>query len=212
MSFRPLIPAALALAPLALASAPAVQAQAPAAESDLAAVQRHMAAIQTMTADFTQTDRAGKVLTGTLTLKRPGHVRFQYEKGVPLLIVGDGKALTFIDYQVKQVSRWPIGKSPLAFILDPAKDLSKVARVVESADPRLLLVQARDPARPEFGTITLAFVRGTSGPAGLTLNGWTALDAQNNRTQIRLSNQQFNGPIDDQAFKWRDPRPAGRGR
>ncbi|WP_414900717.1 LolA family protein [Sphingomonas flavalba] len=212
MSFRPLIPAALALAPLALASAPAVQAQAPAAEADLAAVQRHMAAIQTMTADFTQTDRAGKVLTGTLTLKRPGHVRFQYEKGVPLLIVGDGKALTFIDYQVKQVSRWPIGKSPLTFILDPAKDLSKVARVVESADPRLLLVQARDPGRPEFGTITLAFVRDTTGPAGLTLNGWTALDAQNNRTQIRLSNQRFNGPIDDQAFKWRDPRQGVRGR
>ena len=210
MSFRPLLPVALALTPLALAAAPAAFAQA-SPQADLAMVQAHMAAIQTMTADFTQTDRAGKILTGTLTLKRPGHVRFQYEKGVPLLIVGDGKALTFIDYQVKQVSRWPIGKSPLAFILDPAKDLSKVAKVVDSADPRLVLVQARDPKHPEFGTITLSFVRGT-GPAGLMLNGWTALDAQNNRTQIRLSNQHFNGPIDDQAFKWRDPRPAARGR
>ena len=30
------------------------------------------AAVETMTADFTQTDRNGKVLTGTLTLKKPG--------------------------------------------------------------------------------------------------------------------------------------------
>src|SRR3546814_12784079 len=83
-----------------------------------------------MTAQFTQTDRAGKVLTGTLSLKKPGKIRFQYEKGVPILIVGDGKALFFIDYSVNQVQRWPIGDSPLSVLLDPGKDMSKVAHVV----------------------------------------------------------------------------------
>lgn len=74
------------------------------AGGDLAAVQRSLQALTTMTADFTQTDRAGKVLTGTLTMKKPGKIRFQYEKGVPLLIVADGGALTFIDYSVRQCS------------------------------------------------------------------------------------------------------------
>ena len=180
--------------------------------ADLPRVQRHMAAIETMTAQFTQTDRAGKVLSGTLTLKRPGKIRFQYEPGVPLLIVGDGKALTMIDYQVKQVSRWPIGSSPLAVLLDPTKDLSAIAKIVPSADARILLVQARDPKRPEYGTLTLAFARDETKPAGLMLTGWVALDAQNNRTQIRLTNQRYNAPVGDEAFRWRDPRPQGRGR
>src|SRR3546814_6777076 len=49
---------------------------------------------------FSQTGRSGRTLNGTLTMKRPGKVRFQYQKGVPMLIVGDGKALTMIDYEI----------------------------------------------------------------------------------------------------------------
>ena len=176
---------------------------------DLSLVSAHLKAVTTMTADFTQTDRAGKVLTGTLTLKRPGKIRFQYQPNVPLLIVGDGRALTFIDYSVKQVSRWPIGNSPLGVLLDPSKDLRNFARVVPAGDSRVVLAEARDPRRPEYGAITLAFARDASAPAGLRLQGWVALDAQNNRTSVRLANQRFNLPVSDQAFTWRDPRPLG---
>ena len=162
-----------------------------------------------MVADFTQTDRSGRTLKGTLTLKRPGRIRFQYQAGVPLLVVGDGSALTMIDYQVRQVSRWPIGNSPLGVLLDPAKDLSRFATVVASNDPRLLMVAARDPRHPEFGTISIAFQRLAGAPAGLTLLGWTMVDAQNNRTAIRLTNQRFNQPVSDGTFRWNDPRPQG---
>src|SRR6185436_12522763 len=113
--------ASLAFAPLAFAMAPAATI---AAESPLAQVSQHLRAVQTMTADFVQTDRMGKSLSGTLTLKQPGKIRFQYQRGVPRLIVGDGKALTMIDYSVGQVSRWPIGNSPLDILLNPSKDMS----------------------------------------------------------------------------------------
>ena len=176
---------------------------------DLSQVSAHLKAVTTMTAQFAQTDRAGKVLTGALTLKRPGKIRFQYQQGVPLLIVGDGKALTFIDYSVKQVSRWPIGNSPLGILLDPTKDLRSFARIMPTNDSRIVLAEARDPRRPEYGAITLAFARDAAAPGGLRLQGWVALDAQNNRTSVRLTAQRFNGPVDDQAFKWRDPRPMG---
>ena len=49
-------------------------------------------------------------------------------------------------------------------------------------------------------------------PAGLKLYGWVALDAQNQRTSIRLSNQRYNVPVADSMFRWRDPRPTSRGR
>jgi outer membrane lipoprotein-sorting protein len=193
-----------ALAPIALVAASA-PAQAPSA--GLAAVSAHLKAVTTMTANFTQTDRSGRTLSGVLTLKRPGKIRFQYQQGVPLLVVADGKSLNVIDYQVAQVSRWPIGNSPLSVLLDAEQDLARFAKVIDSGDPRVLLVSARDPKRPEFGTITIAFARIASAPQGLMLQGWTVLDAQNNRSTIKLSNQRFNGAISDQAFRWRDPRP-----
>lgn len=196
---KPLISAALA-APFVLAAP--VQAQ---ATGDLAAVQRHLQSVTTMTADFSQTDRNGKVLTGVLTLKKPGKLRFQYEKGVPLLIVAEGGALTFIDYSVNQVQRWPIKNSPLGVLLDPTRDITRYAKLVPG-DTRLVSVEANDPKHPEFGRITLVFAREASAPGGLMLQGWVALDSQNNRTTIRLSNQRFGGQVSDNTFRWNDPR------
>ncbi|HET8613255.1 MAG TPA: outer membrane lipoprotein carrier protein LolA [Sphingomonas sp.] len=193
----------------ALLAAPAIVAAAPQPSADLAQVKAHIRAVDTMTADFTQTDRNGKVLTGTLTMKRPGKIRFQYQKGVPLLVVGDGKALIMIDYQVKQVSRWPIGKTPLSILLDPDKDISRFGHVVPSGDPDLLLIEGRDPKHHDYGSITIAFRRQASAPGGLILEGWTVLDGQNNRTTVRLSNQKFNVPVSDNSFRWTDPRPKG---
>nr|WP_317893311.1 outer membrane lipoprotein carrier protein LolA [uncultured Sphingomonas sp.] len=188
---------------MALAAPVAVHAQAPVT---LATVQQHLAQTNSMTAAFTQTDRAGKVLTGTLTLKKPGKIRFQYEKGVPILVVSDGKSLYFLDYQVGQKQRWPIGNSPLGILLDPSRDASRYARVLPESDSRVVSVEAYDPKHPEYGRITLIFARNASAPAGLMLQGWVTLDAQNNRTTIRLSNQRFNVPVADSAFRFNEPR------
>ena len=198
---------ALLAAPLAVAALPGQLASAQQPSDSLAQVNAYIRAVKSMTADFAQTDRNGQTLTGKLTLKQPGKIRFEYQKGVPLLIVGDGKSLTMIDYEVRQVQRWPIGNSPMGALLDPRRDLSKYGKVVPSGDPRILMVEARDPKRPEYGVITLIFQRKPSAPAGLEMYGWVALDSQNNRTSIRLSNLRFGVPVADSAFKWRDPRP-----
>ena len=175
--------------------------------STLSSVQSHLKATSSMTADFVQTDRNGQRLSGKLTLKRPGKIRFQYQKDVPLLIVGDGSRLTMIDYQVKQVQSWPVKNSPLGALLDPDRDLSKYAKVLPTGSGDVLSVEVKDPKRPEYGTITMVFVRDGTAPAGLRLRGWVALDSQNNRTRIDLSNQRFNVAVADSAFKWTDPRP-----
>ena len=64
--------------------------------------------VQSMTANFVQTDASGRSAAGTLQLKRPGQVRFEYGSG-DLLLVANGKTLSFIDYQVGQKSSWPLG-------------------------------------------------------------------------------------------------------
>lgn len=196
------------LTAVSLALIPAFVAAAPQPSAALQQVQRHLQALGTMTAAFSQTDRAGQVLSGTLTLKQPGRIRFQYQKGVPLLIVADGGALTFIDYSVRQVQRWPVKNSPMAILLDPARGIDRYAHVVPTNNPQVISVEANDPKHPEYGRITLVFARDGSGPAGLALQGWVQLDSQGNRTTVRLSSYRFGVPVGDDQFRWNDPRKA----
>ena len=179
---------------------------------DLLLVERHLSAMQTLTADFTQTDSHAQQLAGRLTIKSPGRIRFQYQPGVPLLIVADGSALTLIDYDVRQVQRWPIRNSPLAVLIDPSANLVRFGRLRPTLDNQTISVEVRDPRRPEYGMITMVFQRDQAGPAGLRLYGWVALDAQRRQTSIRLSSVRYNAPVDDSTFRWRDPRPVTHGR
>jgi outer membrane lipoprotein-sorting protein len=141
-----------------------------------------------------------------MTLKRPGRVRFEYQKGVPLLIVSDGVALTMIDYEVAQVQRWPIRNSPLGALLSPDRDVAAYARLLPAAAPDATTIEVRDRKHPEYGVITMAFVRKPGAPGGMELSNWTALDAQNRRTTVRLSNQHYGVAVPDATFRWRDPR------
>lgn len=192
---------------LHILAAVAVASVAAPAGATLAELERHLAATRTMTATFTQTAANGSVARGQLTLARPGKVRFEYEKGVPLLIVADGNSLALIDYEVAQVSKYPIRSTPLSVLLGGGSDLARFARVTARSD-RGMTVEARDPKHPEYGTITIYFARDAQAPGGLALAGWRVLDAQGNVTSIALSAVRFNVAVADSAFRYRDPRPS----
>ena len=190
---RMLLPTAL------VAAVPAAAADSP----DMARLSSHIRSVQTMTADFVQTDARGRSAAGTLQLKRPGKVRFAYGSG-DLLLVANGKTLTFIDYQVGQKSTWPLGRTPLGVLLSDSPNLKGRAQVVPSTDSRVVSVRARDPA--QYGSINLVFLRNGSAPGGLQLYGWTAIDAQNHRTTVKLSNVRYNVAVPDSAFTYAEPK------
>ena len=199
---RALVPAAA----VALLAAPA-----PAATGALGQVEAHLAASQSMTASFVQTDSKNRQLVGTLQLKRPGRIRFEYGRGANMLLVANGKTLTFIDYEVGQKSSWAIAKSPLSVLLSGNPDLDRIARILPTDDPRVVLVRARDSRRPEFGTMILAFVKAPGAPAGLRLEGWTAIDAQNKRTTVKLDGQRYNVAVPESAFSYPEPKKRAKG-
>ena len=200
MNFPKYLARALAPVTIVALAAPA-QAQA----GDITKVQEHLAAVQSMTANFTQTDSKNHIARGTLQLKRPGRIRFQYE-GNDLVLVGNGSKLTFVDYEVGQKNSWDLNKTPLGLLLSANPDINRIAKVVAQKDPRILLVRARDARRPEFGTLLLAFVRTPSSPGGLLLEGWTAIDAQNKKTTIKLDDQRYNVAVPESAFTYAEPK------
>ncbi len=198
MSFA--INLARAAIPVALiASVPAMAAESP----DLAKLKAHLGSVQTMTAKFTQTDAKGRVETGTLQMKRPGRVRFEYSGG-DVLLVADGKRLTFLDYQVGQKSSWPLSKTPLGALLSSSPDFNGKAEILPSNDSRVVVARAKNAS--QYGQITLAFLRNGSAPGGLEMYGWTAIDAQGHRTTVKLSDVRYNVAVPDSAFTYAEPK------
>ena len=190
---RAFVPAAL------IAAAPAIAAASP----DLARLKAHLSAVETMTANFTQTDAEGRVATGTLQMKRPGRIRFEYGGG-DVLLVADGKRLTFLDYSVGQKSSWPLSRTPLGPLLSGSPDFNGKAEILPSSNSQILVARAKNAG--QYGQLTLAFLRNSSAPGGLQLYGWTAIDPQNHRTTVRLSNVRFNVAVPESAFTFAEPK------
>jgi outer membrane lipoprotein-sorting protein len=181
-----------------VAAAPAAAAE----SADLAKLKAHIGAVRTMTANFVQTDSRGRSAAGTLQLKRPGKVRFQYGSG-DLLLIADGSRLYFLDYQVGQKSSWPLAKTPLGPLLSGSPDFNGKAQVLPNSDSRILVARAKNTS---YGQLTLAFLRSPSAPGGLEMYGWTAIDPQGHRTTVKLSNVRYNGAVADSAFTFAEPK------
>ena len=190
---------ARALVAAAIIATPAAAADSP----DLAKLKGHIGAVQTMTANFVQTDARGRSAAGTLQLKRPGKVRFQYGSG-DLLLVADGRNVAIVDYQVGQKSTLPLNRTPLGVLLSGSPDLKGRAQIVPNGDTRIVTVRARDPA--QYGSLTLVFTRSASAPGGLQLYGWTAIDGQNRRTTVKLSDVRYNVAVPESAFTYAEPK------
>ena len=191
---------ARALMPIALVATPTIAA---APSPDLARLKAHLSAVQTMTASFTQTDAQGRTDSGTLQMKRPGRIRFEYSGG-DVLLVANGKTLSFIDYSVGQKSSWPLGRTPLGPLLSASPDFNGKAEILPSTDSRVVVARAKNAG--QYGQLTLAFLRNGSAPGGLQLYGWTAIDPQNHRTTVKLSNVRFNVAVPDSAFTYAEPK------
>ena len=196
-------PMTFARVALPVALLTAVPAPAAAPSPDLARLKAHLSAVQTMTADFTQTDARGRTETGTLSMKRPGRIRFAYSGG-DLLLVANGKSLTFVDYTVGQKSSWPLSRTPLGPLLSASPDFNGKAEILPSTDNRIVVARARNAG--QYGQLTLAFLRNASAPGGLQLYGWTAIDPQKRRTTVKLSNVRYNIAVAESAFSYAEPK------
>lgn len=199
---------ALGLTPVGVpALTPPLAAQ---SSSELDRVVSALRGISTMRADFTQNDRQGNATRGVMTLKRPGKIRFDYGKDSDFLVISNGKSLYVVDYEVSQVERWPIKNSPLGALFDPERDVKRFGKMIPTGNPDVFSVEVRDPKKPEFGMINLIFVRNAAAPGGFQLTHWVALDAQNHRTRVQLSNQRYGLAVADSTFTFRDPRRTAR--
>ncbi|VAX05739.1 hypothetical protein MNBD_ALPHA03-1974 [hydrothermal vent metagenome] len=170
-------------------------------------IEKSLNAVRSLKADFVQRAPDGSVAEGILYLERPGKLRFDFGDDAPFLVVSNGSLLTFVDYEVKQVSRWPIKKTPLGILVDEEIKFDssiEVPDIIRFAG--LVKVPVIDPKRQEYGYIILIFEEST-----MELKAWEVVDAQGYTTRVALVNPEYNVEIDNKKFKFKDPRPKRHG-
>lgn len=173
-------------------------------ENILSRVEDNLNNIRSLKATFIQRGPEGNVDEGTIFLERPGKIRFEYAKDNPILVVSNGDMLSFVDYEIKQVSRWPIDKTPLNVLVDDHIDLSdqdiEIPEMIRFAG--LIKMSVLQPDQKDQGYITLIFEEST-----MELKSWEVIDVQGYTTRIALLNPEYNVAVDDDQFTFDDPRP-----
>lgn len=150
----------------------------------LDAISSYLNGIQTATTAFTQVNDDGSLSTGTLYIKRPGRMRFEYNPPVDLLVMAGGGQVGIFDGKsnLKKAERYPLSRTPLNLILERNVNLAARNMVVgHDYDGTATVVTAQDPKHPEYGTIQLKF---TAKP--IELRQWIIRDGQGATTTVIL--------------------------
>ncbi|MGR3492040.1 MAG: LolA family protein [Shimia sp.] len=178
----------------ALATLPALPAQAQALS--LGAISQYLNSLQTVQGAFTQVNGDGTISTGTIYIKRPGRVRFEYNPPERSMVIAGGGQLAIFDPRAGDVDRYPLNQTPLSIILARNVDLTR-ARMVTShtSDGTLTTVRAQDPDNPQYGNIDLVF---TANP--IELRQWRVNDDTGGTTTIILGDTTQGVRIGDRLF------------
>jgi outer membrane lipoprotein carrier protein len=222
MTVEMLVPALFALALAAAPAAAPPQAPAPAtatrggsvgdaalARGVLLRLEEHSARTRDLTARFSQSYRSGMlgrevVERGTVSLKRPGRMRWEYKEPEAKLFISDGRTFYFYvpadrqvivsaqDDQRSLAARLLSGKGGLGDEFD-----ASLTEPLEEGVLRLKLVPRRE--QPD---VARAFV--DVEPSG-RIRGILLEDAQGNRTRFRLEGVRENGGVPDSLFRFEPP-------
>ena len=188
---RTLFAAILSAAALLFAAALPAQAQVGVPE-----IEKYFNAIRTLKARFVQTNPNGSIIQGTLYVRRPGRMRFEYDPPSQLKIVADGFQVTMWDPTTKDFGQWPIGWTAVSFLVKDPMSLSGDLRV-EKLERVNGLIEATmsQTKKPKDGKVIVRF---SENP--LTWRGWTIIDSRGQQVSVALTDMQTGMQLADSLF------------
>lgn len=189
-----------------LLALPAVAATSPLDKQDIERIETYLNDIETLRARFLQVAPDGGLAEGTLALKRPGRMRFEYDPPAQIEVIADGLFVHYHDKELKQVTAVPIATTALSVLLDDnvvldgSGDLSVTA--IERR-PGLLAATVMETTDPGNGSVTLIF-----SDQPLQLRQWVVHDAQGLSTKITLFDARRGVALENGDFYFVNPYPA----
>lgn len=172
------------------------------AQTGVPEIESYINSIRTAQARFVQSNPNGSVLQGTLYLRKPGRMRFQYDPPSQLKIVADGVQVTLWDPATHDFGQWPIGWTAASFLVKEPMKLSgdlTVQALNRSANGLIeaTIVQTR---KPQEGKIIVRFAENP-----LVLRGWSIIDNRGNKVDVALTQLQTGIQLADSLFKYDGP-------
>ena len=149
----------------------------------LAQISSYLNGLSTLKSEFRQFNDDGSVSTGTLYIRRPGRMRFEYDPPEQALVLASASAVYIIDRKSNQPPEtYPLRRTPLNLILGRNINLGRanmVQEVLHYEDRSV--VTAADPDNPDSGFIELTFAADP-----IALREWVIYDAAGGQTRVVL--------------------------
>ncbi len=177
-------------------------------DATVALVETYLNTIRSLKSEFIQTAPDGTSSEGTLWLKRPGKMRWQYHPPVPILMVTVGTFLRYYDSELEQVSDIPLEGS-LAGVL--AQDMihfhDASLKILQGfAKDGVATVKVTQTHKEDEGEITFECEMHP-----MKLRAIVMKDAKGEETRIALGNAELNVAMKDSLFELYDPRFTRKG-
>lgn len=153
--------------------------------------------LQTAKGEFTQINGDGSISTGTIYIKRPGKVRFEYNPPESALVVAGSNTVVIFDKKSNQTAEsYPLSRTPLSIILARNVDLGRARMVTgHDYDGTATIVTAQDPDNAQYGNIQMKF---TGNP--VELRQWIINDGSGGQTTVVLGDLQKGGSLPNSLF------------
>lgn len=183
---------------LALAPALALALALPAAAEKISLdeLSRYLNSFRTAATTFTQINADGSRSDGKLYIQRPNRVRFEYGKEKSVVMASSGKVAVFDGKSNQPHQEYPLSKTPLSIILAEKVNFGRANMVTGHGEYKdMTVVQAQDPAHPEYGNIQLFF---SANPT--QLRQWVITDDTGKKTSVILDQLQTGVEIRPTAF------------
>ena len=163
----------------------------------LANISQYLKNLKNLKADFSQINADGSISSGTILIKRPGRMRFEYYTPDKTLVLVSAGALAIFDPKGDDAPiTYPIKNNPISLILKGEVDLLN-SGILENykMSTGQAVVKIRDPEKPEHGSVELVF----TGPKP-ELEKFTVQNENGLSTSITLEDIEYPEKINDTLF------------
>ena len=162
---------------------------------------KYLQNFDSLKSDFIQVNNNGNVLSGKITILRPGKVRVEYNE-IPLLIISDGKKIASINKELDSITFYRIKDIPLALLLFKNFSLKNI-QILDYFDlENQLQIRLKEKDKEDEDFIDILFEKNT-----FTLKKWTVFKSKSNKTEVLLENVKLNDKINKKIFEIEEDDP-----
>ena len=165
--------------------------------TSLMRIQKHLNSSKTIKARFLQVSSNGEYAEGQIFIQRPGRLRIIYDDPSPLLVIADGKHISFIDRKIDTATTLYLNMTPASLMLRESIGFFGKDVIVTSIHqtPGVFRVGLLNAQEPDAGSIELIF-----SDRPIELRKWVVTDAQGIKTTVSLLGPTFDLTLSPDLF------------